>query len=250
MSIGTAKIENLKELRAQAKMTLQQLAAKSGLSVGTLTNAQQGKVLTKASVEAILQALGQNGSVAPELRPIHLKMGISPVTSDAEDPLVTAFKLLLEELDKRIDERVRRGAAQIAVAPTERFPTGPLHVPSVPESDVVLSQPVAISAGFPVTSAINNWRIRYEKKFLKEFEVSGLTGPIRASLVKFASLGETYSGLGFTKLERSMVRERTTQFGGASYEFRVNRRWRVLVRKDTGDKAYTITRLIHHDEIE
>lgn len=234
----------LKEMREAAGMTRDQLASRTGVNCVTIARAEKGLHIRKKNAQLILQALGQNGH-APAMP------AVRPVVLDVEDSLVTAFKLLLEELDKRIDERVRRGA--IAPLPIPRGPViapGPSYVPPPVEADVVLTQPVAISAGFPVTSAINNWKIRYEKKFLKEYEVSGLTGPIRSALQKFASLGEVYSGLGFTKLERSMVRERAAQLGRAAYEFRVNRRWRVLVRKDVGDKAYTITRLVHHDELE
>lgn len=239
-------VPNLKELRIAAKLSQMELSRRTGVSNVTILRAEKGGSIRKKNAVKLLHALGMNGNTPPAMETISTILATQPA-SPVEDDLVAAFRLLIEQLDKRIEARLAQALASKPDAPA----VAPVsYVPPAPAPEKALTKDAAVSHGFPVTAMINNWAIRYERAFLKEYEVSGLTGPVRATLQKFAQLGEVYGGLGFKKLDRGMVRERRANWSRASYEFRVNRRWRVLVRKDLGDKAYTITRLVHHDDIE
>lgn len=239
-------VPNLRERRIALGLSQRELAERSGIKAVTIGRAEKGKHIRKKNAEALVHLLGMNGSAPPAVKD-------TTGPPETEESLVVAFKLLIEELDKHIDARMKRFAVPVqsleprAVIPPSSIPT---YVPPPAEPDVVLPQASAVSHGFPVTAALNNWTIRYERKFLKEYEVSGLEGPIRSALQKFAMLGEQYSGLGFKKMDRAVSAVNRGGWKGARYEFRVNRRWRVLLRRDSGDKAYTITRLAHHDEVD
>lgn len=267
MKAGTKlgiEVPNLKELRLAKKWSQAELSRRSGVNSITILRAERGGSIRRSNAQKLIHALGMNGDQPPEApwgtmvtaagAPRLPPETVKPLI---EDDLVAAFRLLVEQLDQRIESRIQQALAfaetkKVVTAAVQPTPSrrGTDFVPAPTPPEVVLTQDSAVSHGFPVTAMINNWGIRYEKKFLKEFETSGLEGLVRGSLQKFAQLGETYSGLGFKKLDKGMFRERNQQFGGAAHAFRINRRWRVLVRKDSGDKAYTITRLIHHDEIE
>lgn len=264
MKAGTklgVPVPNLRELRLAKNWSQVVLAEKSGVNKITVARAEKGGSIRKKNAVKLLHALGMNGDQPPEAAwgPMVTAAGASLTkelpAQHTEDDLVAAFRLLIEQLDHRIEAHVRRALAFAETKQAVTASSTPLRresdfVPKPTEPEVVLPQDSAVAHGFPVTAMLNNWTIRYEKKFLKEYETSGLEGPARGALQKFAQLGEVYGGLGFKKLDRGMYRARGMQWSNASYGFRVNRRWRVLVRKDSGDKAYTITRLVHHDEIE
>lgn len=248
------KIEGALEMRKAQGLSRMALAKIAGVSDVTISRVEQGGHIRQKNADRILAAL-RGEVVPPRTNGTHKTTyaKTQPPLEMEDESLVTAFKLLLEELDKRIELRVKRALSDHAFERRrEERPLVPVqsYTPPVAEPETLLPQERAVAFGFPVTAALNNWAIRYEKKFLKAYEVSGLEGPVRSALQKFAQLGEQYSGLGWKKLDPAAAHNSHVRWSRAMHEFRINRRWRILVRRDPGDKAYTITRLVHHDEIE
>lgn len=209
----TPSIPNIRSQREELGLSRAELAKLARISVQTVERAEKNKPIRPASMDAILRVLeGRSQTAAP------------PVPVPPADPLMEAMANLISalrsEFRRELDERV------------EEAVTSRLLSLAVPQQ------------------AASGWKISYLRRFLKDLDSSGgLKGLATNALRKFATHGEQHSGTGFKKLKDPSALE-SKQYGGAQYEFRVNRRWRILVHKSNEERAYTVTRLVHHDEIE
>ncbi len=239
----TPSIPNIRSQREELGLSRAELAKLARISVQTVERAEKNKPIRPASMDAILRVLeGRSQTAAP------------PVPVPPADPLMEAMANLINalrsefrrELDERVEEAVTSRLLSLAV-PQQAAPYIP--PPSDTPADVAPA-PTVTGHGLPDIYKPSGWKIVYLRRFIKDLDNSGgLKGLGTNAIRKFATHGEQHSGTGFKKLQVLESRQ-AQQVAGAQYEFRINRRWRILVRKDNEARTYTLTRVVHHDEVE
>lgn len=231
-----------KELREAADLTQKELAALAGVSVPVILRLEKGLRVRQTSTRAVEQALSA--------RREHEVQAAEPKTLDQW--ISGALKHLMDEV-KRVASEEARSAIASALTGLKVEQQKPAvdsmvaYIPPPPSTPPGLAPDAIITKyNLPLASGVTGWGIRYETRFLRDLRKlpDGLRFPAVASLRRFAAHGEQYSGLGFKKLMYSREAEQP------EYEFRINRGYRILVRRDSAEKYYTMLRIVSHDELK
>lgn len=277
----TLEFPDLKQLRNDKGWSAAELGRKVGLTAQTIYNLEQGKAGKKTNVLKILKALdyqgppmswmeGWKGEKTDEQVAVSLveQIEAAPVPSlepsdevvepETGDEVVLAFQSFLDKFQAKVAEQVRTAIIEnlkdMALPRVKaEFPLTPILPPAyvpTPDQSVFVSDNAALSVGLPTKmSKMEGWAVHYTRRFLKELDGSGGIKGIAINQIKrFSEGGEVFSNIGFKKLFE--LHKSHPNWLGADYEFRINRRWRILLKKSREEKTYTLLRVAHHDETE
>lgn len=260
----TDEYPDIKALRQEQGLNLTELAKKAGVFPSTISKMERGAVMREKTVLQVLDALTvPNKSVAEpvtEVNPetdvvlpggvLHGHFGPEPLP--VTDPLVLAFQQFLTQLREQIVADTKAAIIehikQFSGGVRAEFPVTPIPTYVPPPSVEEVVRPNAVLAlGLPTSMRkAPDWKIEYTRRFIKELEkLGGLKGIAIQQVIKLSEAGEVFSNIGFKKMAKSEL-----QREGINHEFRVNRRWRILLNKSNQEKSYTMLRVVHHDYIE